>query len=73
MTSWIPEQFARVGATLRLRSKAGQWTDGWKVVFVSKYRLDKDVLACNVHRHEQHRRIKQGLPAYQRDPLDSCW
>ena len=33
-TSYIPEQFAKLGRTLRLRDQHGNWVGGWVVEFV---------------------------------------
>lgn len=41
-TSWIPEQFAKVGKTLKLRQN-GVWEDGWKVKMVGA-RLSEEYL-----------------------------
>ena len=34
MVSWIPEKIAKVGNIVRLKDKAGEWTEGWKVTAV---------------------------------------
>lgn len=34
-TSWIPECFANIGETLKLRDYNGNWIDGWKVISAS--------------------------------------
>lgn len=32
--SWIPEQFAKIGNTIKLRKEERQWEDGWCVINV---------------------------------------
>jgi len=34
MVSWIPEEIAKVGATVRLKDENGTWTEGWLVLAV---------------------------------------
>jgi len=34
MTSWIPEEIAKVGLTVRLKGEDEEWTDGWLVLAV---------------------------------------
>lgn len=34
MTSWIPEEIAKVGETVRLKDEDGEWTEGWLVLAV---------------------------------------
>lgn len=34
MVSWIPEEIARIGATVRLKGEDGEWTEGWLVLAV---------------------------------------
>lgn len=36
--SWLPERFARSGATLRLKRADGTWEDGWVVEHVGQAR-----------------------------------
>lgn len=38
--SYIPTQFARLAAVLRLKNDAGQWVNGWKVVHVGSDAVD---------------------------------
>ncbi len=43
-TSYIPEEFAKLGKFLKLRDSEGEWDDGWKVIEVSSHRhLDNEV------------------------------
>lgn len=35
-TSYIPDEFATVGATLKLRQDDGEWENGWVVVTVGR-------------------------------------
>ena len=44
-TSWIPECFAHVGWTLKLRNERGEWVDGWKVMSASPPMAAKSVEA----------------------------
>ena len=37
--SWIPQEFAVQGATLKLRDRTGAWVDGWKVIHT--YAVDR--------------------------------
>ena len=32
-TSWIPEQYARVGNSVKLKNENGEWEDGWFIYF----------------------------------------
>ena len=39
LTSWIPEEFARVGAVLKLKDNdSGEWDNDWKVALVGGMR-----------------------------------
>jgi len=42
-TTWLPEQFARLGQMLRLREK-DVWMDGWQVTQVSDVRFAESLL-----------------------------
>lgn len=44
-TSWIPECFANVGETLKLRGEDGMWVDGWLVKSASPPMAAKSVEA----------------------------
>lgn len=35
--AFIPEQFARKGATVKIRNEIGEWVDGWLVEFVGTW------------------------------------
>jgi hypothetical protein len=54
-TSWIPETFAVVGKTLRLREN-GQWQDGWVVQAVGATSLSEDLLPDTHDDIKGHRR-----------------
>jgi hypothetical protein len=51
-TSWIPEQYAKVGKVLKLRDDNNVWTDGWVVQLASQTRLAEDMIT------DYHRDIK---------------
>jgi hypothetical protein len=52
-TSWIPECFAEVGETLKLRGVNG-WVDGWKVVTAS-HPMDAKTVEANSRSHLHQR------------------
>lgn len=39
--SWLPEQFAVVNKTLKLRDDNGNWDNGWVVVEASSNKLEE--------------------------------
>jgi hypothetical protein len=45
-TSWLPECFAHVGWTLKLKDEKGQWVDGW-VVMTASDPLDAKIVEKN--------------------------
>jgi len=56
LVSWIPEPFAAVGSTLRLREGPGEWSDGWRVVEAGRNRLRSDQLPDFHEMQKAHRR-----------------
>jgi len=54
-TSWIPECFANVGETLKLRDDNGVWVDGWLVKSASPPMAAKSVEA-NARNHLNQRK-----------------
>lgn len=38
-TSYIPEEFAYLGATVKLKQPDGSWDDGWEVYHVGEHAL----------------------------------
>ncbi len=47
-TSWLPEQFAKVGEVVQLRDCRGLWNNGWIVSCASVTRIVEDHLP-NTH------------------------
>jgi hypothetical protein len=43
--AWIPEKFAHVGKSLKLRDDSGNWNDGWLVKELYNYRSANFVLS----------------------------
>lgn len=39
--SWIPEKYAVVGRSLRLKNRSDEWEDGWNVAEAGETRLDE--------------------------------
>lgn len=50
IVSYIPECFAHIGKTLKLKNDSGKWTDGWIVSSVSEIRN----LSSEVHRRSRN-------------------
>lgn len=51
--AWIPEQFAKLGMTLKLKSEDGTWLDGWEVKWTSLCAVDEPecfMKVCRDHR-----------------------
>jgi len=44
-TSWIPEEFAKLGNYIQLKQEDGTWEDGWKVTVVGFRQDEEYVLA----------------------------
>ncbi len=44
--TWIPEEFAMIGKTIKIRDEEDHntWSDGWKVTFASETRLAENML-----------------------------
>lgn len=57
--AWIPDVYAHIGRTIRLRSKDGNWDDGWVVVTASATRPAHEVL--------DHERDYTKMPTYVLD------
>jgi hypothetical protein len=55
-TSWIPEPFAHVGRTLKLRDDSGVWEDGWQVEEASQTILVEDMLFDSHKGIKSHRK-----------------
>ena len=39
--AYIPEKYAEVGKILKLKTEAGGWSDGWKVIFAQDEAVDE--------------------------------
>ncbi len=51
-TSYLPEEFAKVGKIVKLRDDDGEWEDGWLVAEASSHRMADDEM------HDSHDTIK---------------
>ena len=45
LTTWLPEEFARVGQVLELEMNSGGWENGWAVCEVYERKKSKEVAA----------------------------
>jgi len=43
LTTWLPEEFARVGKVLELEMNSGGWENGWAVCEVYERKKSKEV------------------------------
>lgn len=50
MTTWIPEQFAKVGKYLEILQD-GEWVNGWKVKWTSTVRLTEEYVRARSRDH----------------------
>jgi hypothetical protein len=57
--SWIPQQYAIEGKTLRLEGAGGSWTDGWVVKLVGQTTKEEKQLP-DPHRAIRGHRISTG-------------
>lgn len=54
--AWIPQCFANVGETVKIKNKkTGEWDDGWEVLFASKP-LDAKIVEANERNHLKQRK-----------------
>ena len=51
-TCWIPERFANLDSTVKIKNDDGTWTDGWIVKSASETRLEEK------HLPDSHSMIK---------------
>ncbi len=46
--SWIPEKYAKMNKTIRVKDEDGNWDNGWVVQHVGRVRLEHDqVMECS--------------------------
>jgi hypothetical protein len=53
--SWIPEKFANIGKTVKLRDADGSWDDGWLVKEAFSVRTDSEIVDSHdaIKRHRK--------------------
>jgi len=56
MTSWIPENIAKLNKTVRLKNDDGTWDEGWKVVKVFS-RMEESMVRIKNRQHKHHRKV----------------
>jgi hypothetical protein len=55
-TAWLPDRFAVLGEVLKLRGENGNWSDHWRVTFVSREALSEEIAVKNSRAHLRQRR-----------------
>lgn len=54
--AWIPDRFASVGRTVRIKGEGDSWSDGWEVAFASSESVSEEYIAQARHAHTRQRR-----------------
>jgi len=57
LTSYIPQQFAKMGDVLRLKDEDRSWTSGWVVELVSGHTVEGDNLPDYRKSIRNHRKL----------------
>jgi hypothetical protein len=60
--TWLPEKYAVVGESVKLKQKDGSWSDGWLVVSAGARQPHDEMMNFNKAIKEHRKRTGDSLP-----------